>query len=134
MKKKKIEARSIYWTSFGGIDNVILCLSDKLYNKECKKLGYDYHIGKYNGGVCTRFLIEGKRGVCIIGIKKLDYSPELLLPLITHEIVHAVDFIMEEDTIKDMEFRSYAVQDMLAKTMLYLKDVGILEYKKNKVK
>ena len=66
-----------------------------------------------------------------IGIKDTSLQPELLLPLITHEIVHAVDFIMEEDSIKDMEFRSYAVQDMLAKTMLYLKDIGVLSCKGN---
>lgn len=116
--------RVIYWTSFGGVDKVTLCISDKAYNKACKKLGYDYIIGEANDGICTLFTKKGQRGECIIGIKHIDMQPELLLPLITHEIVHAVDFIMEEDTIKDMEFRSYAVQDMLAKTMIYLKEIG----------
>lgn len=129
-KNKKLEPRLIYWTSFGGVDKVTLCLSEKMYNKECKKLGYDYIIGDMNAGICTLFTKKGERGKCIIGIKNVNDKPELLLPLITHEIVHAVDFIMEEDTLKDMEFRSYAVQDMLAKTMMYLNEVGILKYKK----
>ena len=128
MSKK---TRVIYWTSFGGVDKVTLCLSNKSYNKACNKLGYDYVIGDRNDGICTLFTKKGERGECVIGIKDTSLQPELLLPLITHEIVHAVDFIMEEDSIKDMEFRSYAVQDMLAKTMLYLKDIGVLSCKGN---
>lgn len=126
MSKK---TRVIYWSSFGGVDKVTLCLSNKSYNKACNKLGYDYVIGDHNDGICTLFTRQGERGECVIGIKRLDVQPELLLPLITHEIVHAVDFIMEEDNIKDMEFRAYAIQDMLAKVMLHLKDVGILSWK-----
>ena len=128
MSKK---TRVIYWTSFGGVDKVTLCLSNKSYNKACNKLGYDYVIGDHNDGICTLFTKKGERGECVIGIKDTNLQPELLLPLITHEIVHAVDFIMEEDSIKDMEFRSYAVQDMLAKTILYLKDIGVLSCKGN---
>lgn len=131
--KIKIEPRVIYWTSFGGIDSVTLCLSDELYNDECARLGYtDYHIGEYNDGICFKVKKVGKRGECIIGIKDILLEPEKLIPLIAHEIAHAVDFIMEEDTLTDMEFRSYAIQDMLAKSMMYLSEIGILNYKKQK--
>lgn len=126
-KKTKV----IYWTSFGGVNKVTLCLSDNSYNKVCKKLWYNYIIGDHNDGVCTLFTKKGERGECVIGIKRSDTQPELLLPLITHEIVHTVDFIMEEDNIKDMEFRAYAIQDMLAKTILHLKDVGALRWRVN---
>ena len=37
--------------------------------------------------------------------------------------------------MSDMEFRAYAVQDMLAKTMMYIEDIGMFKnksYKKSK--
>lgn len=126
---KKIKAMRIFWSSFNGIDSVTLCLNEKIYNKECNKFGYDNYID--NDGVCTRFIQKGKRGECVIGIKTLDNIDYIsAISLITHEIAHAVDFIMEEDHITDMEFRAYAIQDMLAKTMMYIDKLGI--YKKNK--
>ena len=131
---KKIKPRRIFWTSFGQIDSVTLCLTDKLYEKECKKFGYDIVIVK--DGVCTRFTNEGKRGECIIGISdKVKHDYVTYVALIAHEITHAVDFIMEEDNMSDMEFRAYAVQDMLAKSMMYIEDIGMFKnksYKKSK--
>lgn len=132
-KKIKIEPRRIHWTSFGQIDSVTLCLTNKLYEKECRRFGYDNIIVK--DGVCTRFTQEGKRGECIIGISdKIKYDYVTYIALIAHEITHAVDFIMEEDNIRDMEFRSCAVQDMLAKSMMYIEDIGMFKEKSYKCK
>ena len=130
---KKIKPRRIFWTSFGQIDSVTLCLTDKLYEKECKKFGYDNVIVK--DGVCTRFTRKGKRGECVIGISdKVKYDYVKYIGLIAHEITHAIDFIMEEDTITDMEFRAYAIQDMLAKSMMYIEDIGMFKNKSYKTK
>lgn len=120
--KIKLKAIRIFWSSFNQIDSVTLCLSEKLYKKECKKFGYENRIIK--DGVCTRFIQNGKRGECVIGIKTINIEYNKLIPLIVHEIVHAVDFIMEEDNIIDMEFRSYSIQDMLAKTLMYLDEIN----------
>ena len=129
----KIKSIRIFWTSFGQIDSVTLCLTDKLYEKECKKFGYDNVIVK--DGVCTRLTHKGKRGECIIGISdRTKYDYVTYISLIAHEITHAVDFIMEEDTITDMEFRAYAIQDMLAKSMMYIEDVGMFKNKSYKTK
>ena len=116
----------IFWSSFNHVDTVTLCISEKEYNKQCKKLGYDYNL-EGNDGICTLFVRAGKRSECVIGIKNIGDKLENLLPLITHEIVHAADFIMEEDGINDMEFRAYVVQDMLAKSILYLQELKVLK-------
>ena len=121
-KKSKV----IFWSSFNHVDTVTLCINEKEYNKQCKKLGYDYSL-EGNDGICTLFVRAGKCSECVIGIKTIDGKVENILPLIAHEIVHAVDFIMEEDGIKDMEFRAYAVQDMLAKSILYLQELKVLK-------
>ena len=121
-KKYKV----IFWSSFNHVDTVTLCVSEKAYNKKCKKLGYDYTLNG-SDGICTLFSRVGKRSECVIGIKSINDKLENLLPLITHEIVHAADFIMEEDNIKDMEFRAYVVQDMLAKSILYIQELKVLK-------
>lgn len=131
--KSKIKSMRIFWTSYGQIDSVTLCLTDKLYEKECRKFG-SYQVIERDG-VCTLFTKKGKRGECVIGISdknKCDYVT--YIALIAHEITHAVDFIMEEDTIRDMEFRAYATQDMLAKAMMYIEDIGMFKDKSYKCK
>ena len=133
MKEKsiKITPRRIFWTSYGQVDSVTLCLTDKLYEKECKKFGKDQVIER--DGVCTLFTHKGKRGECVIGISdRTKYDYVTYISLIAHEITHAIDFIMQEDTMTDMEFRAYATQDMLAKSMMYIEDIGMFKNKSYK--
>ena len=86
-------------------------------------------------GVCTLFTHKGKRGECVIGISdRTKYDYVTYVSLIAHEITHAVDFIMQEDTMTDMEFRAYATQDMLAKSMMYIEDIGMFKGKSYKCK
>ena len=128
MAKKK----TIYKSTFTGLDRVVLCLTEKKYLDYCKKYNYtDAYITK--AAVCTRLKKEGVRGFCIIGIKDpFGISHMDLLGLLVHEITHAVDFIMEEDGYTDMEMRAYMTQDMFLKAKIFIDKQLKVEVKENK--
>lgn len=133
MAKKKPKLRkTIYQSTFTGLDRVVLCLTKKEYIDYCSKYNYkDAYMNK--AGICTRLKKEGARGFCIIGIKdafSLSYID--LMGLLVHEITHSVDFIMEEDTYTDMEVRAYMTQDMLIKAMMFINKQLKIEIKENK--
>ena len=133
MAKKKLKLRkTIYKSTFTGLDRVVLCLTEEEFIKYCNKYNCnDAYIIK--AGICTRLKKEGCRGFCIIGIKdaySISYID--LIGLLTHEITHAVDFIMEEDGYTDMEMRGYMTQDMLVKAMMFINEQLKVEIKENK--
>ena len=133
MAKKKLKLRkTIYKSTFTGLDRVVLCLTEKEYIEYCDKYNYkDAYINK--AAICTRIKKEGSRGFCAIGIKdaySLSYID--LIGLLTHEITHAVDFIMEEDAYTDMEMRAYMTQDMILKAMIFVNKQLKVEIKENK--
>ena len=133
MAKKKLKLRkTIYKSTFTGLDRVVLCLTEEELIKYCNKYNCnDACIIK--AGICIRLKREGCRGFCIIGIKdahSLSYID--LIGLLTHEITHAVDFIMEEDGYTDMEMRGYMTQDMLVKAMMFINKQLEIEIKEKK--
>ena len=133
MAKKKLKLRkTIYKSTFTGLDRVVLCLTEEELIKYCNKYNCnDACINK--AAICIRLKREGSRGFCIIGIKdaySLSYID--LIGLLTHEITHSVDFIMEEDGYTDMEMRAYMTQDMLVKAMMFINEQLKVEIKENK--
>ena len=133
MAKKKLKLRkTIYKSTFTGLDRVVLCLTEKEYIEYCNKYNYkDAYINK--AGICTRLKKEGHRAFCIIGIKDaFSISYIDLIGLLIHEITHAVDFIIEEDGYTDMEMRGYMTQDMLVKAMMFINKQLEIEIKENK--
>ena len=66
----------------------------------------------------------------IIALTSISYLD--LIGLLTHEITHSVDFIMEEDGYTDMEIRGYMTQDMLVKAMMFINKQLEIEIKENK--
>lgn len=133
MAKKKLKLRkTIYKSTFTGLDRVVLCLTEREYIKYCSKYNCkDVCINK--AGVCTRIKQKGRRGLCIIGIKDaFSISYIDLIGLLTHEITHAVDFIMDNDYYTDMEMRAYMTQDMLLKAMIFVNKQLKVEIKENR--
>ena len=133
MAKKKLKLRkTIYKSTFTGLDRVVLCLTEEEFIKYCNKYSVkDACISK--AGICIRLKREGCRGFCIIGIKdSFSISYIDLLGLLVHEITHAVDFIIEEDGYTDMEMRAYMTQDMLVKAMMFINEQLEIEIKENK--
>ena len=133
MAKKKLKLRkTIYKSTFTGLDRVVLCLTEEELIKYCNKYNCnDAYINK--AAICIRLKREGCRGFCIIGIKdaySISYID--LIGLLIHEITHAVDFIMEEDGYTDMEMRAYMTQDMLVKAMMFINEQLKVEIKENK--
>lgn len=133
MAKKKLKLRkTIYKSTFTGLDRVVLCLTEEELIKYCNKYNCnDAYINK--AAICIRLKREGCRGFCIIGIKdaySISYID--LVGLLIHEITHAVDFIIEEDGYTDMEMRAYMTQDMLAKAMIFVNKQLEIEIKENK--
>ena len=133
MAKKKLKLRkTIYKSTFTGLDRVVLCLTEEEFIKYCNKYNCnDTYIIK--AGICIRLKKEGCRGFCIIGIKDaFSISYIDLIGLLIHEITHAVDFIIEEDGYTDMEMRAYMTQDMLVKAMMFINEQLKVEIKENK--
>ncbi len=133
MAKKKLKLRkTIYKSTFTGLDRVVLCLTEEELIKYCNKYNCnDAYINK--AAICIRLKREGCRGFCIIGIKdaySISYID--LVGLLIHEITHAVDFIIEEDGYTDMEMRAYMTQDMLVKAMMFINEQLKIEIKENK--
>lgn len=133
MAKKKLKLRkTIYKSTFTGLDRVVLCLTEEELIKYCNKYNCnDAYINK--AAICIRLKREGCRGFCIIGIKdaySISYID--LVGLLIHEITHAVDFIIEEDGYTDMEMRAYMTQDMLVKAMMFINEQLKVEIKENK--
>ena len=131
-KKKQKLRKTIYKSTFTELDRVVLCLTEEVFIKYCNKYNCnDAYIIK--AGISIRLKKEGCRGFCIIGIKdaySLSYLD--LIGLLTHEITHSVDFIMEEDGYTDMEMRGYMTQDMLVKAMMFINEQLKIEIKENK--
>ena len=133
MAKKKLKLRkTIYKSTFTGLDRVVLCLTEEEFIKYCNKYNCnDAYIIK--AGICIRLKKEGCRGFCIIGIKDaFSISYIDLIGLLIHEITHAVDFIIQEDGYTDMEMRAYMTQDMLVKAMMFINEQLKVEIKENK--
>ena len=133
MAKKKLKLRkTIYKSTFTGLDRVVLCLTEEELIKYCNKYNCnDAYINK--AAICIRLKREGCRGFCIIGIKdaySISYID--LVGLLIHEITHAVDFIIEEDGYTDMEMRAYMTQDMLVKAMMFINEQLKVEIKEKK--
>lgn len=133
MVKKKLKLRkTIYKSTFTGLDRVVLCLTEEELIKYCNKYNCnDAYINK--AAICIRLKREGCRGFCIIGIKdaySISYID--LVGLLIHEITHSVDFIMEEDGYTDMEMRAYMTQDMFVKAMMFINEQLKVEIKENK--
>ncbi len=133
MAKKKLKLRkTIYKSTFTGLDRVVLCLTEEELIKYCNKYNCnDAYINK--AAICIRLKREECRGFCIIGIKdaySISYID--LVGLLIHEITHAVDFIIEEDGYTDMEMRAYMTQDMLVKAMMFINEQLKIEIKENK--
>ena len=133
MAKKKLKLRkTIYKSTFTGLDRVVLCLTEEELIKYCNKYNCnDAYINK--AAICIRLKREGCRGFCIIGIKDaFSISYIDLMGLLIHEITHAVDFIIEEDGYTDMEMRAYMTQDMLVKAIMFINEQLKVEIKENK--
>ena len=133
MANKKLKLRkTIYKSTFTGLDRVVLCLTEEELIKYCNKYNCnDAYINK--AAICIRLKREGCRGFCIIGIKdaySISYID--LVGLLIHEITHAVDFIIEEDGYTDMEMRAYMTQDMLVKAMMFINEQLKVEIKEKK--
>ncbi len=112
--------KDIYKCSFTSIDRVTLCLTNEAYTDTCAK--YNYETDFTTDGLTTRLKHEGRRGNCIIGIQDAFKMSKLdLMGILTHEITHAVDFIMEDQGFIDMEMRAYMAHDMMLKSLIFIK-------------
>lgn len=112
--------KDIYKCSFTSIDRVTLCLTKEAYDLVCVE--YNYKTNFVTDGLTTRLKHEGRRGNCIIGIQDAFKMSRLdLIGILTHEITHAVDFIMDDQGYVDMEMRAYMAHDMMLKSLIFIK-------------
>ena len=51
--------------------------------------------------------------------------------LIVHEMSHAIDYIMRENDLVDMEYRSYAMQSMYQIAISFIDDVIASKHRKS---
>lgn len=120
MSGKIKHTKDIYICSFTSIDRVTLCLTKEAYIDTCAK--YNYKTDFTTDGLTTRLKHKGKRGNCVIGIQDAFKMSKLdLIGILTHEITHAVDFIMDDQGFTDMEMRAYMAHDMMVKALIFFK-------------
>lgn len=121
MSGKKINLiKDIYNCSFTSIDRVTLCLTKESYIETCAK--YNHETNFITDGLTVRLKHKGRRGNCIIGIQNAFKMSKInLVGILTHEITHAVDFIMDDQGYIDMEMRAYMAHDMMMKSLLFVK-------------
>lgn len=112
MKNKKFNNTVLVYNSTATkVDKVWLCYGQKEYKKfsEARYKSFTETIEK--GGVATLWdRHNGSYEVCI-GMKKIPDTLQLK-GLIVHELSHAMDYIMRENGLTDVEYRAYTMQSM----------------------
>lgn len=132
MSGKVKYTKDIYKCSFTSIDRVTLCLTKESYDLVCAK--YNYKTDFTTDGLTTRLKHKDRRGNCIIGLQDAFKMSKLdLIGILTHEITHAVDFIMDDQGFTDMEMRAYMAHDMMMKALIFIKKERKNARKKNKI-
>ena len=96
-----------------------LCLTEKEFHKELRKLGVPLHSfpehTKYASGASTHYLESGDDKVAIVCLGNTrGYTKEQIHALIAHEAVHVWQAICDElgETSPSIEFEAYSLQQI----------------------
>lgn len=114
-----------------------LCLSEKEFHKELRKLKVPIHSypahTKYAGGASTHYLECGDDKVAIVCIGDVATGTKgQIHALIAHEAVHVWQVICEElgETSPSMEFEAYSIQQ-ITQNLLESYQAQTMKKKKN---
>lgn len=111
MVKENKNVIEIYSSTVTKVDKVFLCYGHKTYKNFSKKRYKSKNDVIVKCGVTVLWDRNNGSYECCIGVKKFDNVIQLK-GLIVHEITHAVDYIMRESDLSDMEYRAYTMQSM----------------------
>lgn len=95
--------------------SVGFCPNKRAWNKEMKRLGVTDCPYPTNDGMVHYFArTKGHGHCCIVTIGKRCTDPLMILGLITHEVVHVWQFILEvmNEHEPSREFEAYSIQGL----------------------
>jgi len=124
--KKVIE---VYSSTVTTVEKVFLCYGEKEYKKFTEKRYKCFTEEITKGGLATLWdRHDGSFEVCI-GVKEWNDAIQLK-GLVVHELTHAIDYVMRENDLTDMEYRAYAMQSMYQKSMYFIDKILAKQRKK----